>query len=250
MTDAKMTDAKMQAILDQLRVEFLESARDMITDICDQLSGPDRIDKDAVMRAAHSIKGQAGAFGFPTVTTIAHMLETIVAHAESEPEAALGAAHAQAMRDILDAGADPSPTEAAAIFATLKEADVSGRRHRTALIVTPSETAAQIATASVERLGYASLKVQCEFAGLSLAARMKPHVVIVARSLSLISVAEFLRAAGEINALADTPFIVMAADATAAIASDGPLRPIGVVAIDRYLEDSLEALFETLQTAA
>lgn len=245
-----MSDPKTQAVLDGLRVEFLESARDMVEDICDQLTGAARIDTDAVMRAAHSIKGQAGAFGFPTVTTIAHMLETIISRAESEPEAALGAAHAHAMRDILNMGVDPSPAEAAEIFATLKQAAASRRQGRAALIVNPSETAAQIAAASVERLGYASLTVHCEFSGLSLAARMKPHVVIVARSLSLISVAEFLRAAGAIDALAETPFIVMAADADVEVTSDGPLRPVGVVALDRYLEDSLEAILETLPTAA
>lgn len=245
-----MHDAKTQAVLDGLRTEFLESALDMIEEICEQLSGAARIDKDAVMRSAHSIKGQAGAFGFPTVTTIAHMLETIILHADSEPEAALGAAHAHAMRDILNAGVDPTPAEAADIFATLKAAASSRRQGRAALIVNPSETAAQIAAASVERLGYASLTVQCEFSGLSLAARMRPHVVIVARNLSLISVSEFLRAAGAIDALAETPFIVMAADASVQIPTDGPLRPAGVVALDRYLEDSLEAIFETLPAAA
>ncbi|MEM6491858.1 MAG: Hpt domain-containing protein [Pseudomonadota bacterium] len=246
-----MQDAETQKIVDRLRSEFIHSVRDALDDITERLDSGRDLDETATMRAAHSIKGQGSTFGFPTVTALAHRLETWLQRDETASRAKAAIAHAAAMRDILDRGVDPSPAEADALFAGLDATcAAAGDPPRIAVIVTPSNTAAQLLTAALESADFAAVRVADAFEGLGVAARMKPEVVILARDFGVVGAVEIMAAAAAIAALRDTPFIVLTATAGGPTTSADPLRPFGVVMLDQTLPESLAAVLRRLPKAA
>jgi chemotaxis protein histidine kinase CheA len=85
-SNAMNADSRDQ-ILAQLCSEFLVDAQDRLEDIAHELKTSQTPDSDAeetllaIRRQCHSLKGMGGAFGFPTITLIAHRLEDYLARA-------------------------------------------------------------------------------------------------------------------------------------------------------------------------
>ena len=73
----------MSTDLEQFYEIFFEESSELLADMEACLlrldvNSPDLEDLNAIFRAAHSIKGGAGTFGFTDMTEMTHMLETLL----------------------------------------------------------------------------------------------------------------------------------------------------------------------------
>ena len=73
----------MSTDLEQFYEIFFEESSELLADMETCLlrldvNSPDLEDLNAIFRAAHSIKGGAGTFGFTDMTEMTHMLETLL----------------------------------------------------------------------------------------------------------------------------------------------------------------------------
>lgn len=77
-------NASVEPVLVRLTAEFVDTCRDRIDDVDTKTSGLARQGSDygddlgAVDHTIHSIKGQAGTFGFPAIGRIADALEDFI----------------------------------------------------------------------------------------------------------------------------------------------------------------------------
>lgn len=118
-------DAKMDNVIDTLRVRFVASAMeklDAIDDAIDDIgNGPHDVQATEIKRNAHAIKGMGGSFGFMSVTRIAQAFEEYIDC--SEHTGVLTATEARsyndAMRTILECGDEPGADETDAIIGHL-----------------------------------------------------------------------------------------------------------------------------------
>ena len=95
-----------QELIVQLRAVFFEEATEGLTTLESGLLDLDGGSRDpelinAIFRAAHSIKGGAGTFGMPEVTSFTHCLETLLDRARSG-KCELSSVHINAMLHAVD----------------------------------------------------------------------------------------------------------------------------------------------------
>lgn len=120
----------VESVLARLTTAFVDTCRERMDDVDAAVSTvAARVDDpgndlSTVKRTIHSIKGQAGTFGFPTIGRIAEALEVYI-EAIGRP----GAGNLDAIRDHLDAIREivagrnnPSPDEEARILRGLPTA--------------------------------------------------------------------------------------------------------------------------------
>jgi len=98
--------AAPEELIVQLRAVFFEEATEGLTTLESGLLDLDSGSRDpelinAIFRAAHSIKGGAGTFGMPEVTSFTHSLETLLDRARSG-KCQLSAVHINAMLHAVD----------------------------------------------------------------------------------------------------------------------------------------------------
>lgn len=120
-------DPDLQMIIDAMRGEFIAETGDKIDEIDTALDAIDsktgRYENHVleIKRIAHSIKGNAGSFGFPAITRIAHDLEEYIDVTSSHSRLTGSACRMflQAMQSILTSGVDPDDQECAMILDSL-----------------------------------------------------------------------------------------------------------------------------------
>jgi two-component system, chemotaxis family, sensor kinase CheA len=117
----------IESVLARLTTEFIDTCRERMDDVEAKVStlaahkNDPSDDLSAVKRTIHSIKGQAGTFGFPTIGRIAEALEAYI-DAIGRPKAGnLDAIrdHLDAIRKIVERRENPSPEEEARIVRDL-----------------------------------------------------------------------------------------------------------------------------------
>ena len=106
--------ADMDRILLEMRDDFLQDCREKFDQIEDLLSKLDKSPDDfealfvELKRCIHSIKGNAGSFGFSSISHLAHSMEDYISSAVEESDivmAELGL-FVSPMADIVDVGED------------------------------------------------------------------------------------------------------------------------------------------------
>ncbi len=125
--DDAPTDESRDQILAQLRIEFLDDARERLEDIADELEKNETANRDveetllAIRHQCHSLKGMGGSFGFPTITLVAHRLEDYLARAHVVNAKIVRDIdiYCQCLLDIISAGENPEPDAAAEIIRAL-----------------------------------------------------------------------------------------------------------------------------------
>jgi chemotaxis protein histidine kinase CheA len=120
-------NAKLDAILTQVRIDFIETTSERLTVVDDLISelmagneegGSNLIE---LQRHIHSIKGQGTTFDFPSVTTIAHRLEDYIETAppldsERMKDVQVFVDH---IRKIIESGVNPSTDQVDGILSGL-----------------------------------------------------------------------------------------------------------------------------------
>jgi CheY-like chemotaxis protein/HPt (histidine-containing phosphotransfer) domain-containing protein len=254
-SNAMNADSRDQ-ILAQLCSEFLVDAQDRLEDIAHELKTSQTPDSDAeetllaIRRQCHSLKGMGGAFGFPTITLIAHRLEDYLARAHViNPRIVRDINfYCQRLLHIISNGEDPGPDAAAEIihalptFSLFDVEDIVPLSTEI-LLVTPSKTIGVIVGRELAGCGYKVTRFSNAWEAMQFAASTRPDLVITAAIMDVIDGVNLLRALSAMAPTADIPVALLTSLDIANRELEG--LPSGV-AIIRHGENFSEDLAEML----
>jgi len=228
------TDTDIEAVLRNLRQEYMDSSQDMLTDI-DGLIG--RISREDagdeafldLRRHVHTIKGQGGTFGFPLISRIAHMLEDYI---EILPEINGGALRdVQVFIDkigaIFDRGESPTDAEAQSILAALpcvRPVAFTDQivRDLRALVVMPNGLQRKIIGQELVSCGFRLNFADSAVGGLEAALAFPPHVVFASMEIKGFTGGELARVFHSMRTLMGAKFMLL----TSYDVDDGRLKDV------------------------
>lgn len=194
-------------IIDRLSTEFVEEASYAIEGIICHLDNAehneDSFDEslNAIRRDVHSLKGQAGTFGFPVITQIMHALEDYMEMADD-----LSVNHLMDIRafidvsaEILDRRANPNEREAETLLANLPSlvSKIIGEgqqvRNISILLVMPRGTQRTIVGRELMSCGFRITTAINAFEALQVAMKARPEIAIITREMPDVSGSELSR---------------------------------------------------------
>jgi len=210
------------ALQQQLRTEFLEDAGERLDSIQAAIDGivdGSRAPAEAltaVRRETHAIKGQAGNFGFPLVSTIAHRMEDFV-DGEATLTSELGRnvqVFADTVREIVETGREPGhkegdellrglPAKQAAQDLEIQVLDVE------VLLGTPSRTSARMVRDVLQNCGYRVVRAETGIDCFTLAMRSRPDAMLLAFTLEEVSGGELVRAFNAMPSMTTIPMAIL-----------------------------------------
>ncbi|WP_420546874.1 Hpt domain-containing protein [Curvivirga sp.] len=215
-------------LLAQLKLDFLDHTTDQLeeidTTINNQLAGniPPQDALKIIRRIIHSIKGQAGSFGFPTAGIIAHRLEDFIEDDKKvTPELSISMhAFLDKIREIAESGIEPTSEEATGIMRKLPvkrstsiqstAIDFDIQTHEVeVLLVTPSRVSGKIVREELQACGFRVVRVQFALEAFEFAVRSKPDVMIFAMTLDELSGSDLARAFNAMVATSQAPVAVL-----------------------------------------
>ena len=246
------TDDKIgAAIIERLRGEFVDEALDSVETMDAQLRGDAEFDAETLMRAAHSLKGQAGTYGFATVSLIAHMFETAVLTASQDDAAARPVGHVRWMRAILEMGRDPDPDAANAIIESLSVQTAQDERPKDrglVVIVTNSTTTASMCADIALDDGFQPAVARTEFEAMTLASQVSPRAVVLSRQLHIMKAEELIGAMAQIRRLANLPVVVISSSELDP-PDVGPAGHVSVVRLGTHFVEDYSAALDRIAAA-
>lgn len=249
MSPAGDDDAIAERVLANLRGEFIDEALETLDMLDAQIEGDAPWDAEAMMRATHSLKGQAGTYGFSTISLIAHLLETAIQKsADAADHRPRG--YTRRIREILESGRDPDPESAQAIINTLTR-ETENRARGVIVVVTPSVTTSGMCADVAESAGFHSLVSRSAFEAMAIAAQAQPVAIVAAWHLSVMTAVEMAGAMARIERLAHVPMVIVTgagAGASTDVKIDGRAAP--VVTLGRHFADDLIAQLDAAAVRA
>ena len=215
------TDIDIEAVLQNLRQEYIDGSQDMLAEIDEligRMSRGDGADEAflSLRRRVHTIKGQGGTFGFPLITRIAHMLED---YFETISEV-----NGDALRDIqgfidqiaaiFDRGESPTDAEAQSILATLPSPRPGAFtdqivRDLRALVVMPKGLQRKIIVQELVSCGFRLNFADSAVGGLEAALAFPPHLVFASMEIKNFTGGELARVFQSVRILTDVKFMLV-----------------------------------------
>jgi len=190
-----MTSSAFEKILAEVRLEFISSTSDRLTQVDDlisaMLAGEGDFDENLLefQRHIHSIKGQGGTFDFPLVSTIAHRLEDYI---ETAPDLRKNQLRdmqkfVDVMRGIIESGKDPSASDGQKILADLPVSSAPSpqaiseqapRRVVRILLIMEKGTQRRIIGKELASCGFQVINTDTPLHGLGEALAHPPDIII------------------------------------------------------------------------
>jgi len=211
------------ALQQQLKTEFLESAADQLDQVQTAIDGivdgsrtPDAALTE-IRRNAHAIKGTAGNFGFPLVATIAHRLEDFLDGEDTldAPLARKVEVFTDGMREILDTGREPGAKEGEELLRGLPVKQQAAEDLEITvldvevLLGTPSRTSARMVRDVLQNCGYRVVRAETGIDCFTLAMRSRPDAMILALTLEEVSGGELARAFDAMPSMTGVPTAIL-----------------------------------------
>lgn len=241
-------DALGQAVVDGLKAEFVDESTDRLDLIDAHLNGAIVFDPDEVMRAAHTLKGQAASFGFSTVMLVSHLLESALV-AMIRDGAPRPTPHTAMIRRLLEAGVDPDPDQARGIVEQLIVGPSETGTGGTVVVAAQSQTTMRIITEIAGAAGYRALPAGTEFEALAIGCRTRPVAVIASHQLSCMTATELMSAMRRVKRLQSTPVIIITSGDPAKIRDEEGIPPDAVVRLGGQFADGLTNALRTVTDA-
>ena len=220
---ASATD--IEQVIAELRIEFIEDAIDHIErsyELIDEAEkNNDKIDENMlrIKRNIHSLKGQGGSFGFPSITRIMHNLEDFF-----ETSYEFGAEQLAQIRqffdvvsDILEAGEDLPEDDLRATMARLRaraQSFGSGQELKDipALLVMGSGVQRSLVGKELVSCGFRVVTSDDPVGAIDVALSALPKFAIINKLLPGVSGVELSNVFTAIKALADCKIIILTSD--------------------------------------
>lgn len=214
-------DAAANEIPQNLSREFVQNAQDLLLEI-EALLARMRWgqDMDATFlefwRHIHSIKGQGGTFGFPTITRVAHMLEDYIETLGRLDENAIVdlQTFVDRISQVLEAGEPATPEETDELLDTLPRAEMPSfsdqivKDVRT-LVIMPKSTQRAIIGRELVSCGFHLSFADDALSGLSAAIALPPRIVFASYEIPGFPGVELANVFRSVKALSDSRFIVL-----------------------------------------
>jgi CheY-like chemotaxis protein/HPt (histidine-containing phosphotransfer) domain-containing protein len=250
-------------VVANLRGAFLEEANDKVLQMAALCNAAATADGNAVedlralRRELHSLKGQGTAFGFETITVLAHRLEdlldTVAAGAPWSPETVLR--YVEKIDDVVEAGVDPGAEGRDAMLAELADLRIDPRRAAVdgdapppeVLLVCKSRTIRFKATREIEAYGFSVVAVAEPLQAMAHAARTQPACVFCSATLEGLSGFDLIHALAAMPSTRAIPGVLLTSfDADhpdVRVLPDG----VGVVQLDQTMSDGIARAFSSLE---
>ncbi len=215
------TDAKIESVMRQLGLEFVDATQDMIGEIDGLL---DRMRRDErgdaafmeLRRIIHSIKGQGGTFGFPLITQVAHMLEDYIETLTELNTRAIDDIQAfiDKISSILDSPTQPTGLAAETLLETLpntRAPEFSNQivKDLRALVVMPKGIQRKIIGQELVSCGFRLNFASTALDGLETALAFPPDIVFASMEIQGFTGGELASVFHEIQSLKGAKFIVL-----------------------------------------
>ncbi len=212
-------------ILEELRLEFLEDGGDRIENIYQNLN---EVEKNAgafdeslrsIKRDVHTLKGQAGPFGFPSITRIMHSLEDFF-----EMTHEMSVARFPDIRKFIDAAAnileqqeDPGEEATAKICANMPHtaqliSEGQVVRDVPALLVMPRGTQRTLVGKELASCGFRVVTAGNSYDAIHTGIDVGPKFAIINRGMKDISGVELVNVFKAISALDSCRIIILTSD--------------------------------------
>ena len=190
-----LSDPDLQMILADMRQDFIDNTRDMLGDIDEEIealqSGLDNSEQHIleIKRIIHSIKGAGSAFGFPTVSKVAHGLEDYL---ETSGDVSTVMADdlrvfISTMSAILIAGEEPDAELAHMMLRSLptgrRQSGIRALDKGSALMLMPRGVQRKIIGQELAQLGYKVSILENAVEAIDMALTLKPDYVITTYAL-------------------------------------------------------------------
>ena len=248
---------KIRVILARLSAEFRADCPEQM-DECDSIvlrlseqRDNWREDLAELQRRVHSIKGNAGTFGFPAITLIAHKLEDYLEAVESPAKHARDIrVFLDTIRDIAANGRNPPEEEYPALLRTLPRlrsgfVPVPRAREIHVLLAMPKDVQRRIVREELASCGFDVTCADTGVAAIGLALATRPDAVFASLVLADMSGTDLARALAAIGATRKCPFGLL----TTKAADDPELAGLPpqarvIVENERFMETLTERLIE------
>jgi len=220
-----MSEMNVDNILAELRLEFLEDAGDRFENIYTKLN---EVEKNAesldeslrsIKRDVHTLKGQAGPFGFPSITRIMHSLEDFfeMTHEMSPARFPDVRKFIDAAANILDRQQDPGEDITANICANLPHtaqgiSEGQVIRDVPALLVMPRGTQRTLVGKELASCGFRVVTAENPYDAIHTGIDVRPKFAIINRGMKDISGVELANVFKAIGTLSSCRVIVLTSD--------------------------------------
>jgi CheY-like chemotaxis protein/HPt (histidine-containing phosphotransfer) domain-containing protein len=251
-------NAAVESVLIRLTAEFIDGCADRLDDLDAEIrrladeGGDAGGDLFNIRRTIHSIKGQAGTFGFPTIGHIAHALEDYIEAIQQPSAEHLDdiQMHLDTIRAIAERRENPSDEEAGKILRRLPSAVARMTvtqpiRDIGVLLVMPKNVQRSIIGEELAGCGFKVRTADRAVQAIDLALVLRPDVVVAGMVIDDMSGAELARVLATMEATRDCRFALV----TTSAADDprlGELPPNAAVVRKgrHFAEDLSEIMIE------
>ncbi|HLB79054.1 MAG TPA: response regulator [Dongiaceae bacterium] len=255
------TSDRDDAILARLRQEFLVDARERLDNLQQALeamcAGGDATEAlTAMRRETHNLKGLGSAFGFPTISLIAHRFEDYLqdlgpgrrSHTELQP-------FLDRLDALVTAGVDPGLDQASGLVRSLpasvhRAIETTPPRQVEVLLVAASKAIGKIVARELAACGYRVTIARTPWEAFELAVCMRPDLLITSVVLDRVSGVDLACAFAAIPATRHMPVAVLTS-------FDGGQHElarlpagVGVVRLGQHLREDLAAMIYSFEETA
>jgi len=232
MSDAQPEE--IDAIFEQLRQSFLETATQKLDDLDTMLNEmwEERSSDSAVriqfLGELHSLKGMGGTFQFPVVSVICHHLETYLEDGGEWPDDQLSGVqiYLDAVRQTVDSGVNPDDDDSEKIVSELPhkqplEKEKLVKSDLRVLLVTPAYSLRQLVEFYLVDSGCTVTKTDSAFDGFRIAVIERPELVISSVEMNEMGGVDLGRALMSVSKLPDLRFCLLTGSSDAGELAQG-----------------------------
>ena len=211
-------------ILEGMKEEFLQDTREKLIALEELLN---RIASGAadfvpliqdINILVHSIKGNAGSFGFPAITHIAHALEdylTTIAEDTAFPVEGMGC-YLRQISDIVEQGENPAEAETTRIIKNLPAHAGAGAdsrsSHPQAILHMPDRVWFNIMAGELSRLGVKVAAAATPLEAIDRGVTLQPDLLVTGHKLDRMTGVELAAVFAVLNSTEKTRVVILASE--------------------------------------
>lgn len=217
----EVSENEIEAVLERLKVEFVDTARDQLDDVelrIDTLDSGGAISADDlydVQRNIHNIKGQGGTFGHPVISRVAHLFEDYLENVGGVlvENIADMRAYIEAMRVALIGEEHYTPMDVEVLLRSLPTGTPQGFSAQEfhdvdVLLVMPSGLQRKMVARELLSCGFNVNRAYDTMEALEHALDIAPDIVFANNEMTPFSGVELSRVFGSIERLKDIHFVL------------------------------------------
>ena len=241
-----------QDFLQQLEVEFRDSASDMLERADDLVvgardaGGMPGVDRDTIYRIAHSLKGLAASCGHSLISVAAHRFEDYLADIQQPAPEHLDAIQrfVDALDDLVDGTVSERNVNAAAFLRGLPSrpafdvGDIAVHDIEV-FVVMPDDAVSRHVMRELQACGYRVTREANSFKAIEIASMTRPDLVIVTGVLDTLSGVDLVSAFRAMPATRDLPVALITAGSRDEALHDGLPETVPVIRKGRDFGDDL-----------